>query len=468
MNSLRNKLILVFLAGTLVPLGAMLWITTWLLRESLNYAATDDLDQLSRSLEQTARLLYQGARQDLKDDVAAGRLTPQRFAKTSDGPWPAAVQEFWDSGEEERFAVAGTEGDRLEYFVRSGQEVHRFSRSLGGIRLESLSSQYRNARRQIEGLRKRDLRRGFTFTLILLSAAVWLFSLAALAFVAHRISQPIQELTSGLSELATGRYETRLRVQRDDEVGRAVAAFNNTAAQLEQSRDRLIYLTQVASWQALARKMAHELKNSLTPIRLTVEEILARQPPCERTFIQQAAQVVIEEIETLERRVRAFSEFSREPVAKPAPIDVNGLLEERIEFLKVAHSAVEYQRELALPSPVAFADPDHVKGILTNLLENAAEAVPPQGKILVVSSEHEGKTSVEVHDSGPGLNEEVRRSLFEPTISFKKNGMGLGLSIARKNALLAGGDLMAMESRLGGAAFRLILPGSQEAGSRNA
>ncbi len=462
MNRLRNKLILVFLAGTLMPIGAMLWITASLLRQSLNYAATDDLDRLSRSLEQTARLLYQSARQDLKDDVAAGRLTPQRFAKSQANPLPAAVQEFWDSGEKERFSVAGAEGDQLEYMVRLGQEVHLYRRGLGDIRLESLSNQYRQARRQIEGLRARDLLRGFTYTLVVLGTAVWICSLAALAFVAHRISRPIQELTTGLSELAAGRYKTRLRVQRRDEVGRAVAAFNNMAAQLEQNRDRLIYLTQIASWQLLARKMAHELKNSLTPIRLTVEEILARQPNCDRAFLEQAAQVVIEEIETLQRRVRAFSEFSSEPIPTPGLIDINSMADERIEFLKVAHPGVEYQRHLAAPPPLAFADPDHAKGILTNLLENAAEAVLPEGKIRIVSSEMEGRVCVEIHDSGPGLSAEARGSLFEPTISFKKHGMGLGLSISRKNALLAGGDLQVIDSLLGGAAFRLTLPKSPD------
>lgn len=460
MNRLRNKLIVVFLAGTLVPLGAMLWVTASLLQQSLNYAATDDLDKLSKSLEQTARLLYQNARQDLKEDVAAGRLTPQRFIKSASNAWPTAVREFWDSGEAERFAVAGAEGDQLEYLVRHGQEVLLYTRPLGNIRLGPLSNQYRQARRQIEGLRTRDLRRGFTYTLLVLSAAVWLLSLGALTFVAHRISHPIQRLTTGLSELAAGRYQTRLHVERHDEVGRAINAFNDMAAQLEQNRDRLVYLTQVASWQLLARKMAHEVKNSLTPICLTVEEILARQPHYEPAFLEQAAQVVIEEIETLERRVRAFSEFSSEPVPKPAPIDINPLLEERVEFLRVAHTGIEYQLELASPSPAAFADPDHIKGILTNLLENAAEAVPLQGKVLVVSREHDGEICVEVHDSGPGLNEEARQSLFEPTISFKKHGMGLGLSISRKNALLAGGDIQVIDSRLGGAAFRLVLPKS--------
>ena len=99
----------------------------------------------------------------------------------------------------------------------------------------------------------------------------------------------MQQLTAGLAELAAGRLDTRIPPKDDDEIGRAIAAFNRTAAELQQSRDRLVYLTQIASWQTLARKMAHELKNSLTPIRLTVEEILARQPESERPFMTQAA-----------------------------------------------------------------------------------------------------------------------------------------------------------------------------------
>ncbi len=84
------------------------------------------------------------------------------------------------------------------------------------------------------------------------------------------------------------------------------------------------------------------------------------------------------------------------------------------------------------------------------------------GRILVVTGAREGKAWAEVHDSGPGLSDDVRLSLFEPTISFKKQGMGLGLSISRKNALLAGGDLEVIQGRLGGAAFRLLLPTAQD------
>ena len=124
----------------------------------------------------------------------------------------------------------------------------------------------------------------------------------------------------------------------------------------------------------------------------------------------------------------------------------------------VAHPDVSYKVIPASGLPAAWADLDQVKGILTNLLENAAEAVASGGTVLGVTGTADGKVSVEVHDSGPGLSAEARLSLFEPSISFKKHGMGMGLSISRKNALLAGGDLQTIESKLSGAGFRLLLP----------
>ena len=119
---------------------------------------------------------------------------------------------------------------------------------------------------------------------------------------------------------------------------------------------------------------------------------------------------------------------------------------------------VTYDLELDANLPAALADRDHVKGTLTNLLENAAEAAGSGGHVLGRTFASDGHVCIEVHDSGPGLSEDASRTLFEPTITFKKGGMGLGLSIARKNALLCGGDLMLIDGRLGGAGFRVVLP----------
>jgi nitrogen fixation/metabolism regulation signal transduction histidine kinase len=338
----------------------------------------------------------------------------------------------------------------------NGVELYR--RDLDGIRMQELPDEFARTRALVGAREGLDLRRGFTLTLVLLVGLVWVVSLAPLVFIAHRISRPIQQLTAGLTDLADGRWDARLPSDGDDEVGRAVSAFNDMAAQLRDQRGRLVYLTQMASWQSIARKTAHELKNSLTPIRLTVEEMLARQPTADRAFMEQAVQIVVSEIETLERRVRAFSELSSDPQVAPERLDLNAVAAERVSLLRPAHPGTRYDLHLDETAPAALAPADLVKGSLTNLLQNAAEAAGEGGRVRVITRRDGDRVAVEVHDSGPGIGLDTARTLFEPTIPFKRQGMGLGLSIARKNALLSGGDIALIESELGGAAFRIVLP----------
>jgi signal transduction histidine kinase len=136
---------------------------------------------------------------------------------------------------------------------------------------------------------------------------------------------------------------------------------------------------------------------------------------------------------------------------------VNTVVEERVSFLRSAHPEVIYQVRLASEKPWARADSDLVKAVLTNLLENAAQAAGAGGVVLARTAVVEGRVRVEVHDSGPGLTLHARSTVFEPTISFKKSGMGIGLSIARKSALLCGGDILLVDGELAGAAFRVVL-----------
>jgi len=458
MNRLRNRLILIFAVATLAPLLVTAWVSVSLFDWSLSQASTKELDQVSKSLEKTGRELYQRACEALKQDAVAGRTSPQRFVPAAHDQWPLAVQEFDASEEPETFVQAGNKGDRLDYLVRHGAEVWMYSTSLHGVAMQQLSEQYAHARSVVAADAARDLRRGLTYTFFLLMAVIWIVALLALVYFAHRVSQPIQQLTTGLSQVAAGNLDSRVAVVRDDEIGAAIQAFNNMADELKQSQDRLVYVTRLESWQALARKMAHEVKNSLTPIRLTMEEIAARQTGPGSEFYEQAAQIVVDEVMGLERRVRAFSEFASEPPVAPKSLDINSLLEERIAFLRTAHPDIVYSVRLAPDDPKAYADEDLVKGVLTNLLENAAQAAKSGGVVLGVTAAASGKVAIEVHDSGPGVNAQARSTLFEPTISFKRGGMGLGLSIARKSALLSGGDIVLVQGELGGAAFRVLLP----------
>ncbi len=451
--SLRTRLALVFIAATLVPLAATVWLTTLLLDRSLKLSPVDQLSELSLSLQKTGREYYEQACRQLKADALAGRVSPV--------PAPAAAKEFLTSDDIERFSLTGDGGGTLLYLLKTPGGVTAWERPLD-IRMQDLSRQYSQARRTVSDLG--GLRRGFFLTWDLLAAGIWLIALTLVWLVATRFSRPILKLTEALKGLADGNFRIRVPNERTDEIGLATEAFNRTAAHLEQSRDRLVNLTQLASWQVLARKTAHEVKNSLTPIRLTVEEMVARGQERDRAFLEQAAGIVVDEIESLERRIRAFSEFSSEPPVCPEQLDLHEIVEERIAFLKSAHPEVRYAIEVAGNTPTAVADQDLVKGILVNLLENAAEAAGDGGQILARVRPLEDRIAIEVHDSGPGLSDLARTSLFQPTISFKKRGMGLGLSIARKSALLSGGDILLIAGELGGAGFRVLLPAADKPG----
>ncbi len=441
---MRERLILVFVAGTLAPVGLTVWMTASLLRHSLEYASTRELDEMSRLLEATGRAYYQQAREALRADAAAGRVRGEPAAR----PYDSAVREFVESGETERFLP----GEDVRLLRREGSEVRVYTRKLPGPGMDRIAAQYARARAIIESERTHDLQRGFIITYIVLSAAIWLGAFGLLVYFAGRISRPIQALTTGLQRVAEGDLDVRVEPAGSAETARAIAAFNHMADELKSSRERLLYLTRVASWQILARKMAHEVKNSLTPIRLTMEEINARFPD---PFLKQASQIVVDEVGALERRVRAFSEFAAEPTVRLQAVDLGPLIEERVAFLRSAHPGVQYEVVLDPGLPAARADVDLLRAILTNLLENAAHAAGEEGRVRVVT--HADPLVIEVHDSGPGLSEEARATLFEPTISFKKGGMGLGLSISRRSALLMGGDIVLIKGELGGAGFRVSL-----------
>lgn len=419
MTRLRNRLLAIFLAATVVPLALTLWVASSLL---------DRIDHMSLSLERTARQLYQRERDALRADAASGSSKATRFDAAAQTEWPSNVRDFWESGQGEQIALSEGDGGTLILLRRGASGVEQFERNLGAVKLRAIRHEYTGARKLLGDAAGPDASRGFRYTVLFLAAIPWLASLAILVYAIQRTS----------------------RVTMD--------AYHNMAGELQRSREKLLYLARLESWQALARKTAHEVKNSLTPIRLMMEELAARQPGS--SFEQQASQIVVDEVNSLERRVRAFSEFSAEPPVELKVLDANLLLEERIAFLRAAHPDVGYQVRLDARPAKVVADEDLLKAVITNLLENAAQAAGPTGRVLAATAPGaDGRLSIEVHDSGPGLSAQAQATLFEPAISFKKGGMGLGLSIARKSAVLCGGDIELVKGELGGAGFRVLLAG---------
>ncbi len=178
----------------------------------------------------------------MKADAEAGRVAG--FQLPSDAP---KSRDFLASGEAERFTLEGADGDRLNYLVRRDGQAWSYTVPLE-VGMKGLSNQIAAARDSVRTWKTYNLKRGFNYTYAVIAIGIWLSSLALLVYLARRISRPIQQLTEGLFKLASGELDTRVVSQSDDEIGRAIQAFNHMASQLRSSRDRLVYLTQLASW----------------------------------------------------------------------------------------------------------------------------------------------------------------------------------------------------------------------------
>ncbi|RPJ64317.1 MAG: hypothetical protein EHM24_23235, partial [Acidobacteria bacterium] len=186
---LRHKLVLVFLAATILPLAAILWISSALMTRSLGFVANDDVAVLATSLERVGREYYRQARQQLKDDAASGRSVAQRLDPASRAAWPGPLQRFWDSPDAERFILSEPAGDRLHYAVRRGGELWIYSAALDGVRMGEITRQIREARTRAGDLRQRNLARGFTLALLIAAGFVGALSLALVCYLSVRISR---------------------------------------------------------------------------------------------------------------------------------------------------------------------------------------------------------------------------------------------------------------------------------------
>ena len=225
MTGVRARLVLIFLLGSLLPLGATVWLSSQLLEHSLRLQTTDELHSLSESLEQTARHLYQRTRADLRRQARAGNLKPVMV--------PLAIrQEFLVSGRAETFRLDTAEGAWLYYLVRQGTSVQGY-RAEVGVPMHTVRGQLQRAHGIVERLHERDYRQGFWRTLVSLAVVTWLAAFLLLLFALRQTTQPIQRLTAGLAVVAGGRLDARVPESGPGEVRAATRAFNTMATQLQ-------------------------------------------------------------------------------------------------------------------------------------------------------------------------------------------------------------------------------------------
>ncbi len=300
--------------------------------------------------------------------------------------------------------------------------------------------------------------------------AVLVLAAALGLFVARRATGRVATLSEAARRVGEGDLTVRVAPRGSDELDDLGRAFDRMVAELGEARSRLVYLQKVSAWQEVARRLAHEIKNPLTPIQLAVQELASKYrggDPAYERLLETAQEILTEEVGAIRRLVDDFSAFAKLPKVAPLPVDLGQVVDD------FARAHPEWQEALRVEhdGPVdAICDRMLIRRVLTNLVENAVQAAAAIGKRpmvrLSVAREVSGRQAcLTVDDNGPGVDAGSRERIFDPYVTTKEHGTGLGLAIVRKIVLDHGGDIRLGEtpSRLGGASFVVTLPAAPAA-----
>ncbi len=311
------------------------------------------------------------------------------------------------------------------------------------------------------------LARFITLTGVIAGIGGVILGLGAGWWTTWRISKPIQKLAEGARKVTHGNWNTRVYVYSKDEIGELAKAFNQMTDQLLEQRDRLVQAERVAAWREVARRLAHELKNPLFPLQITLENLQrakASHPDQFDEVFEESTGAMLAELRSLKTIIARFSEFSKMPQPELQPVDLNRIVEEKSTLIQSELAArtanrIELQTDLEKQPNVVRADPEQIGRVLQNLVFNAIDAMPDGGRLMVRTRRQAAGMLLEVEDTGVGLTPEERDRVFTPYYTTKQHGTGLGLAIVQSIISDHGGRI-AVESQPGrGTIFRIWLAG---------
>ena len=299
---------------------------------------------------------------------------------------------------------------------------------------------------------------------LVLAALLFILMGAAVGYpMAERIADPVNRLTRATKRIARGNLDARVAATSSDEFSRLVDAFNRMSAELLHQRQELERTHRLEAWAEMARQVAHDIKNPLTPIQLSAEHL--RRVHADRgrpldPVLDGCVDSILSQVRLLRQIASEFSSFAASPTARLAPVDLADLVEEVIRPYEAgAGDRWTFARIIEAPVPALLVDRGLVGRALTNIIDNALHAMPGGGTI-TIGIRRFGERSVELTlaDTGVGMDDEALAHLFEPYFSTKAVGTGLGLSIARRNVELNAGTIAVASVPGRGTTVTITLP----------
>ncbi len=311
---------------------------------------------------------------------------------------------------------------------------------------------------------RRSYVRAFGALLVVIAAAaagigIWL---------ARRTTRRVSDVVAAVRRLAAGDLDVQVDPGRtNDEVAGLARAFNAMVREVRESRDRIVYLEKISGWQEVARRLAHEIKNPLTPLKLAFQQLDARWrasearelDPAFGERLSEAGDVVKDEIGTLQRLVDEFSSFAKLPEVRPEPADLGEFVDDFLRTSPDVADAAEVDVVKASPATPVRIDRTLMRRVFANLCANAIDASrPARARIHLGVARTRDRAVLTVADEGPGIERAARERIFDPYYTTKKTGTGLGLAIVKKIVLQHGGEIQVGDRPGGGASFTLALP----------
>lgn len=292
-----------------------------------------------------------------------------------------------------------------------------------------------------------------------------LLAIAASLWITARVSRPIEQLAAAATEVAAGHWDTQVEITSGDELGALAASFNHMTQQLSEQRERLVQSERVAAWRELARRLAHELKNPLFPLQLTVENLMKARtlPPREFDEIfRESTATLMAEIANLKNIIARFSDFSKMPKPQLQELDIAEIVRKIASLYEPA--LAQHQPPIALHCRtgnqplVASADPDLLYRALSNLVLNAMDAMPNGGALAIEGGRKGDAIEIRVADTGTGMTAEECERLFTPYYTTKQHGTGLGLAIVQSVVSDHNGTIRVESNPGSGSVFVVELP----------
>jgi nitrogen fixation/metabolism regulation signal transduction histidine kinase len=303
-------------------------------------------------------------------------------------------------------------------------------------------------------------------TALLVAGLALVLAIVVSSWLAARVTRPVEQLAEAAREVAAGNWQAQLQVESGDELGEMAGAFNRMTRELTEQRERLVQAERVAAWRELARRLAHELKNPLFPLQITVENLLkAREHGGEQfdEVFRESAGTLLAEIANLKTIIGRFSEFSKMPQPQLQAVDINELVRNALQVHQAqlraeGRPAISAQLQLDDRLGRVAADPDLLHRALANLVLNAIDAMPRGGTLTLRTHASGENVSIEVSDTGSGLSKEECDRLFTPYYTTKEHGTGLGLAIAQSVVSDHQGRIVVKSTPGQGTTFVIELP----------